>query len=332
MDKLTYKINTGSIIASEIWPDATKDELRVLTYIIASEGVLGSVKELASICGISSARASSAISLWVDAGVLEKTHAQPQTEPNVTTEFEERVIGNGGVDEEGSCEVAREIRDGKLAELIADIASLLNRSTLSTQEIKRVTALVSQLALPTEYILTLAAYMSECGKLTPKRLSDTAARLVERGIDNIEALEKYIEDNTNHSGAEWEFRKLLGIWGRNLSKSEQVYFRRWSEEYGYSTGIVGIAYDITALNTGKASLSYMNKLLTAWHEAGCRTVADVEAQIERERETKRKEPPKKNGVGKKKATAETPLYGEFDSEDALMKALERSYGNSESEK
>ncbi len=327
MAKATYKINTGRIIKSEIWPDATKDELKVLTYVIASGGCPGAMKELASACDISTARASSALSLWVEAGVLEKAHA---AEPEVTYEHEERVIGVSGVDEECSREVAEEIRDGQLKELIEDVASLLSRPTLNTQEIKHITAIISQLGLPHEYVQTLAAYMAESGKLTPKRLSDTAARLVDRGIDNMEALEKYIEDCTNQSGVEWEFRKLLGIWGRNLSKSEQVYFRRWAEEYGYGEGVVGIAYDITALNTGKASLAYMDKLLRAWHEGGCKTVSEVESYVERERAEKRAAAPKrKGGTSSKQKTADVPAYGNFDSESALLKALERSYGSEE---
>lgn len=318
MAKTVYKVNTDAIISSEIWPEATRDELRVLTYVIATGGDHSSAKSVAEACGISTARASSALSLWCEAGVLKKS-----TGAAVRLEFGEPESQRAATDEEESREVAREIRDGALADLISDIASLLSRPALNTQEVKHVTSLYSQLALPQEYILTLAAYMSESGKLTPKRLADTASRLVDRGIDNMEALEKYIEDSVTRSGVEWEFRKLLGIWGRNLSKSEETYFTRWSKEYGYSVGVVGIAYDITTVNTGKASLTYMNKLLTSWHEAGCKTVAEVEAHIESEREMK-KSAPKKSGT--KKGTAKEPLYNDFNADDALMKALERSYG------
>ena len=321
MAKTTYKVNTDAILSSEIWPEATRDELKVLTYVIATHGEGVSASAIAKTCGISTARASSALSLWCEAGVLAKGSAS-----SVSLEFGEPTSSSHSTDEEESREVAREIRDGALADLIADIASLLGRPALSTQEIKHVTALHSQLALPDEYILTLAAYMSESGKLTPKRLVDTAARLVDRGIDNMEALEKYIEDSATRSGIEWEFRKLIGIWGRNLSKSESTYFERWSKEYGYSVGIVGIAYDITTFNTGKASLAYMNKLLSAWHEAGCKTVAEVEAYIESEREKKKATPTTKKKGGTRTVAASEPTYGDFNSDDALMKALARSYG------
>jgi len=325
MSDTIYKVNTGAILSSEIWREASRDELRVLTYLIARSGTPVSPSELARECGISAPRASSALSLWRESGVISEGEARD----GVKLEFGDPTE-RGGIDEEESKEVAREIRDDALADLISDIASLLQRPALSTQEIKHVTALRSQLALPDEYVLTLAAYMAETGKLTPKRLADTASRLVERGVDNMEALEKYIEDSAARSGAEWEFRKLLGIWGRNLSKSEEAHFARWSGEYGYSVEIVGIAYDITAVNTGKASLAYMNKLLTSWHEAGCKTVAEVEAYIERERATKKATP--KKGGGAKKQTAKEPTYGDFDSDDALMKALARSYGSGEDKK
>ena len=319
MTDTVYKINAGAVIGSEVFSDASKDELRVLVYLMVREGkVLPRVEEIASALGIKAARVKSAITLFTEGGILTECCADT---PEVTLEFSE--VREEGLDEERSVDAAREIRDKALAELIADIASLLDRPTLNTQEIKHITSMTSQLALSTEYIITLAAHMAESGRLTPKRLADTAARLVSRDIDNMEALGKYMEDSKRHTSAEWELRSLLGIWGRTLSKSEEGYFRRWTDELGYSTEIIGEAYDIAVMNTQKASLPYMNKLLSAWHEAGCKTLSDITAHVEAEHA---KKPARKTASPKKKEkTAETPSFADYSSEDALMRALERSY-------
>ncbi len=323
----SYKINTGAILSSDAWSDATEGELRVLTYLIATGGESASIDAVSHALGITRSRAKSALALWQDSGVIEESHAKTATAPKIEYEFEESGI-SAGIAEEESVVVAKSIRDGDLAELIGDIAELVGRPTLSTQETKCVVAVYEQLRLPKEYILTLAQFLSEKGVLSPKRLSDEASRLVGRGVDNMELLEKYIEDTARHSGEEWELRKLLGIWGRNLSKTEEKYFKLWMVEYGYSIDIIGEAYDIAVLNTGKVALPYMNKLLSAWSAAGLRTVEDIARERERERELASAGTPKKKGKSAKKTKeAESPLYGDFSSDDALMRALMRSYGD-----
>jgi DnaD/phage-associated family protein len=144
----------------------------------------------------------------------------------------------------------------------------------------------------------------------------------------VEALEAYIaEKEASLGGVEWEFRRLLGIYGRSLSPSERAYFKKWSEEYDYSVTVVGEAFDIAVLNTkdGKADLRYMDSVLTDWHTAGCRTVTECRARCEAKRlEVKQTEPKKKS-----KTVAQAPRYGNFDVQDAFEKALERSYGEND---
>ena len=69
----------------------------------------------------------------------------------------------------------------------------------------------------------------------------------------------------------------------------------------------------------------MDKVLTAWHEAGCKTVSDCRQRIEEEKAKKQAEA--KATVSKKrpKATAETPRYGNFDINEAFNNAVARSF-------
>lgn len=326
-----YSVNGDAILSSEIWPEATKDELRVLTYIIAKGGEVESTKALATACGISSPRARSAISLWCDAGVLTEgskpksgTSPEAASEPKITYEFSERITA-GAVDNEKSREVARTIRDEALSEVIETVATLIDRPNLSTQEIKYVTALRSQLGLGREYITTLAAYLAERKVLAPKRLLDEAEKLVDRGIDNIELLEKYIEDMMNTSGVEMEIRRLTGVYNRKFSQREKEYILTWTKKFEYGLDVIGEAYDIMVENIGKVSLAYMNKIITTWHEGGLKTLDDVRAYRDKEALARVEAAPKAKGTTKKK-TAEEPEYASFSSDDALMRALKRSYG------
>ena len=114
---------------------------------------------------------------------------------------------------------------------------------------------------------------------------------------------------------------MFGIGERALTKREDDTFTRWLAEYGYSTDVIGIAYDITVNTSGKASVAYADKIVTKWYAAGCRSEAEVEALIEREKLSFVSKPPSKQPE-KQKSTGN----GSFDTDEFFMKALERSYG------
>ena len=198
------------------------------------------------------------------------------------------------------------------------------------EEVKKITSVYSQLSLSAEYISTLALHLAESGKFTATNLAKKAEGLAEKGIDSLEALCVYIEDAKSENGTDKEFRRLFGIWNRKLSRADREYFRRWSEDFGYSTEIVGEAYGIMTANnaSGGVSLKYIDTILTHWHEAGCKTVAQCRAEEERSRAEKAE----KNGgkIGRKKPEAK-PKFVDFDVEDAFQRALQRSYGNGEND-
>ncbi len=329
MDK--YIFNPDALLSSEAFSEASRDELRVLLSVICLGGDASDVARLSSLAGVSSARVKSSVVLFEDAGVLKKCDTPPAESKNaqtITDEFEER-IALGEIQDVSSIECARDIRDMGLASLLSECASIMGKAALSTEEAKLISSIYTQLALSEDYIITLAAYIAETkGRLTAVRLSGEAEKLVKRGIDTAEALEKHISDKESESGAVWEFKRICGIYNRNLSKKESELVNRWYYDFGYGEDIVGEAYDRTVINTGKLSLPYMDKLITSWHEADCKTLDDCrrvsEAEKQKKAEDKPKAPPRMPRVPK-----ETTRYGNFDVDDAFKKALLRSYGDPE---
>lgn len=330
-----YKADLNRLVESETFAEASATELRVLLAIISRGGAPVTEAKLAKLAGVSVARCVSAIALFREAGIL--TDAQHEGgNAVVIDEFEHNPLKEI-IDEENSVDVAKTIRNENLADLIAEITIMMNRSNLNTNEIKNITALHTQHSLSQEYILTLAAHLQEKKGLTAKKLATEAVKLVEKGIDTVEALSVFIGEKEQQQGYEWEFRRLIGIWGRNLAPTEKKLFKRWAEEYGYSVGIVGLAFDIAVRHTapGALPLDYMETVLSAWHEAGCKTVEECKSNSEAFRLQKTAEreadQAKKTSPHRRKNTpaAEEPKYADFNSEDALMKALKRSYGNPE---
>ena len=306
---------------SRSFGEASREELRVLVAVMESAEPL-SVEQISSLASVSPARARGAVAFWSDEGIFTEGDGIEITEEFVPT------VRRGEIDEIPAARVALSIRDEGLAELIEECAEIMGKPALMTEEIKNLTALVTQYALTTDYIATLAAYLASKGKLTAVRLRDRAIALVGRGVDTTEALEVYIKNKEKQSSAEIEFRRLLGIYNRSTTEIERNAFNKWSEEFGYSTAIVGEAYNVCVANTGSLSVPYMDKVLTAWHEAGCKTAEECKAFYASQRASEK--PEGKSAAGERpkhrsKSEPEKPRYGDFDVNDAFAAALKRSY-------
>ena len=309
---------------TEAFAEASREELRVLLALIERGGTVSGAEELAALAKTSKARASAALVFWEEAGVIREGNS---SEPTITEEFEQR-LESGKIREVDSSEAARSIRDAGLCDMIAECAALMNRAALNTTEIKELTALYEQYALTEEFIVMLAAYLAEHGRLTVTKLVNKAIKLTEQEVDNPKALEAYIIERESDSEAERELRKLFGIYGRAPSKTEKECFKKWSKDFGYYTDVVGEAYDIAVSNVSRGHVAYADKILTSWYDAGCRTLAECRAKHAKDEEEKKAERTAKKE--KKAASKKTnERFGDFDAEKAFLKALERSYGSSE---
>lgn len=324
-----YIVRKERITSSDAFLEATREELRTLLAIVA-DSTLTDTDTIAERAGVSRARAISAQALWEESGVIEKVDTPPakaDTEPTITEEFEERIV-LGKMQEVTASECARAIRDKSLAGLLSECAALMGKAALSTEEAKIISSIYTQYSLGEEFIITLAAYILEKkGKLSAVRLGAEAERLVKRGVDTAEELERYISEKENESGAQWEFKRLVGIRGRNLSKKETELIDKWYYEFSYGEDIIGEAYDITVMAIQKADLNYMDKILTRWHESGCKTLEDCKGEIESYKEARAAEEKTKTPPRMPRTPAKEKLrYGDFDVNDVFAKVLARSYG------
>ena len=303
------------LLESPAFLEASRDELRVLLALLAKNTL--SADELSIICGISRARAGSAKIFWNELGILTDDGA-----PSITEEFEER-LRSGEITEETSKKVAKDIRDLELKNVIDECARLMNKAVLSSAEIKKIAALRTQYALSDEYILVLAAYLSEKNKLTTPRLVDEALKLCSKEIDTVEALENHIKICESENGIIKELRNILSLGTRRLSPKEMGLLTKWSKDYGYFTEIITLAYNICVDNIHAVRLSYIDRVLTTWYESGCRTVSECQKKSEEIKYDFSKKREKKPTA---KPATEKTRYGDFDVKDAFKRALERSYG------
>jgi len=129
-----------------------------------------------------------------------------------------------------------------------------------------------------------------------------------------------------------ETKGILGIGGK-LSDAESKLFSKWTQDFGFGEQMLKKAYDATTMQLGgKRSYDYMDGILTRWYEAGIFSPADADAEAERFKAVQAdKSAQAEKGAPKRERRKEAPRYGTFDTMDAFQRALERSYGETESE-
>lgn len=324
MTEYTFKAKLEGITELECFKEASKDELKILVAILSKSNETVTARELSESLGISVARVKSCITLFRECGVLTECDEKPLAD--VEYEFEPRKKDKT---KDSSLEVARSIRENDLYEMNRELETLFEK-TLETREIERLTSLYTKKGLSPEYILTLTAFLKDRRQtLTVESIVREASKLISQDVDTLEELEIYVKEKSSEVAGEMEMRRLFGIYGRTLTKTERDFFKKWMHEYGYSANIIGEAYDVSVAAINKLSLSYIDSILTEWHTAECKTVEECRARVNIRKANTAKNVNNTSQKPKKTATVETPKYADFNSEDALLRALERSYGDAE---
>ena len=320
MTEYTFKVRLDGITELDCFREATKDELKILIAIKSLEDTPFCAESLADMLGVSAARVKAAITLFEESSVLVARGDTILAE--VEYEFEPKKEKTT----ENKIKTANSLRDNHLQDLIQDMENLLEK-TLSARETERISNLYTEKSLSPEYILTLTSFLkARRNPLTVEAIVREAGKLAEKNVTALEELEIYVKEKESEIKGEMEMRRLLGIHSRSLTPSERTFFKKWLHEFGYSSVIIGEAYDICVAATGKLSESYMDSILTGWHDAGCKTLEECRARVSIRKREKAKKANNSSQKSKKTTEAETPKYADFNSEDALMRALERSYG------
>ena len=333
MTEYNFRFTEKKITDSEVFGEASAAELKLILALFERSG-RATDEELIEVVGTSRARITSAIALWEEAGVIVERGEgdEPCENPygnRVTTEFPDRFIA-GELEEESAAEVARTIRKNSLASLFDELAVMMNKTMLTPMEIKNITALCSQYGLDEEYIATLAAHIAAERELTASILVTRAKNYAAKDITDAADLESYLSAIECEKREFTEYKRIFGIHNRSLTKTEMEYLRKWSREFGFDIAIIGLAYDISAINTSKLSFPYMDRLLSDWKEASCKTVAECEKRYEAvklQRDMEANEKRERAKPAFKKEAKPKPKLGNFDPEEAFRLAVERSYAD-----
>lgn len=331
---MTFKINLDGLSELECFQEASREELRILLSLLSLDGKIVSEDDLARVAGVSAARCRATLVLWEECGVITKLDGE-----TVIDEFRERRSSDERYNKPAGA-VAKSVRDGEMAEFLNECARIMGKPTLNTEEIKDLEYLITDRGVSKEFLLILIAHLCDRKKtVTPRIVLKEVERLAKKNIDTAEELENYISKLEKTTNEEWEFRRKFELF-RPLSDTELSYVKKWMGDFGFDIEIVFAAYGVaTKTVSPNVPFSRMDKILTAWHEADCKTVAECLSRGEEYREEKRKKEKEQRdkekaealsaagGKNPKPEKSRKAKYNNFDTEDALLAALKRSYGD-----
>ena len=170
--------------------------------------------------------------------------------------------------------------DKDFRDIYGEVQRILGRA-LSTEELKIVLGFERYLGLSPDVICVLITYCKERarekGSLrnpSLRTIEKEAYAWAEQGIDTMEEAAAFIQRQSLRNSQMGQLRRTLQIYDRQLTATEEKYARQWLE-MGFAMDAIAIAYDRTCVNTGNMSWSYMNRILTRWHEAGIHTAEQV---------------------------------------------------------
>ncbi len=314
---------------TEAFYNASFEELRVLALLLAADAPL-SAEELAAQARLETlGDAKDALAFWRGAGLIKtapagKKDAPAKTDgdaPSAPEKPQKRPVrSEDALPDYSGGELSRLIEKGNLAPFIEACQQIYGK-VLSSTDIGILVGLNEELHLSCEYICLLLEYYGEKAKKPMRYVEKVAFSLYDQGVLAFEQLEAHIEKHRLMRSREGALRRLFGMGERALTAKEEEAFTRWCVEYGYDDAVIGLAYDITVGATGKASVSYADKIITRFNTAGCKTAADANALLEKERAEKAGKRTPKAAKEKEKDEMRS-----FDVDDFFAHALDRSYG------
>lgn len=272
--RIEYKngiLNIPASVADNV-AGATKTDLALILLLAKEPSACDSLDvkadELAEKLGVDRAEITASIAFWRGAGVIAVEDEKRRT-PERKLAPSREIPPLSAEDVERMAKTAPE----RLS-LIDACAQTLGRM-LNSSESSCLLALRDYLGVDDEYILLTAAYCVRKGKKNVKYIEKTALSLYDSEIESTSALEEHLLRLETRDELESRLRRLIGAGERSFTSKEKERFGRWQEEYGFDFDVIRLAYEKTVDATGKASVAYMDKILTSWHEKGYRTPDDV---------------------------------------------------------
>lgn len=302
---MNYKVNLAALDSSFKVPNALADNfiklanpkhIMVLLWVLRHADTPKSADEIAAELHIGKAIVSEAIFYWIDNGFIVPEGTQgvnqiefkaAESEPSENKKEEKSSaeqaeaslpLGSSMASDEDILARAKESPEFKY--LLQKSQHIFGR-TISKAERSMLLTLMDYYGLPAEVILMLIKYAVSAGRTGTKYIQTVGISWAEEGIKTLEQAEHKIKQ-LNKTNRLWlAFISQAGINHRNPTKKQEALFVKWTREWKMSVEIIAYAYERMLDSIDKVNYNYLDKILGAWHEAGTKTIEQIEAADEK---------------------------------------------------
>ena len=341
---MNYKLNLQALDSSFKVPNALADNfiklanpkhILILLWVLRHADTPKSSEEISAELHMDKSIVNEAIFYWIDNGFMVPTGAASEpAAPAVKTAPEKEIAPVKQASEKPQKESPAP--EHPLGSSLADDADILARAqesaefkfllqksqqifgrTISKAERSMLLGLMDYDGLPCEVILMLIKYAVLSGRTGTRYIQTVGAAWAEEGIQTLEQAEAKIEQ-LNKTNKLWRtFSEQAGIAYKNPTKKQEALFIKWTKEWKLSVEMLAYAYEKMLDSIDKVNYNYLDKIVASWHDAGYKSISQVE-----QAEADRKE---KAGAGKQKEKpASNPSFS-IDKYNRFVDNLELKY-------
>jgi len=283
---LTVKANQDYIAISkklveDVFPNTNAVFIKVYIHILMliANGKQVAFADVANSLQLLESDVLQAVRYWENQGVLQVE----EEEERVQYENAEVAENNADNTDSSSYDISditsRIEGDAKLSEMI-QISEQVLSSTLSTAEIKSLYWFYDKLSFSPEVILMLLEYCVSIGKKSMSYVEKVALGWNKRGINSIEAVEKFLSEEETKKNYMNNLKQVFGIRDRRLTGIEEDYLTKWHDTLGMPEELIALSYEYCILRINKISFPYMDRIIERWHEQGIFTIEAAERENE----------------------------------------------------
>ncbi|MBO5716016.1 MAG: DnaD domain protein [Clostridia bacterium] len=298
-EKIQIDINYGASVTvlptsvAGFIDKAKKFDLKVLFLIASSDKYREGnfAEKIAKELKCEASEVENSISFWNGTGVISvgdiednKTKSQKEIKDESTPIVKRARVSE--LPEYSSSELNSLLeKHHNVVELIDECQNILGKM-FTASDIKVIVALIDYLGLDNDYILVLMHYAARNEYKSIRYIEKIAISCVDDGFVDAKALQIELHAREEREQIESKIKNVFGIGSRKFTTKEQKQVNLWVNEYKFELEVIEKAYDITISATNKPSIHYAHAILEKWYAEGIRTLADVDALLEKREQEK----------------------------------------------
>lgn len=271
-------------------------QLKTLLYVLRHSGEVLDTASIAKALSKHPDDVCDSLQYWIENGILQKISDDiiaPATNEKVTKIVDKK---SKNVEDNKSIETIKPMKSQrtlsrpqkpdtvflakriKESQEIADLmqeAQIVLGKPISTADSATILMLHDTDGLPSSVILMLMQYAADINKNSMRYIEKLGIKWADEEIDTVEKAEAKIRSLDENRKAWKQVVRIMGINYHSPTANETKFSNRWINEWKFSSDMIREAYERCVDNTGKVTMSYINKILDSWNKKDIRNIDEA---------------------------------------------------------